>query len=265
MNVARLPTLFVSHGGGPWPYIEEMKAPFAKTAAWLANFPSTLSARPKAVVSVSGHWEARDFTVSTSARPPMIYDYSGFPAHTYQIKYEAPGSPAVAGRVRELLLAAGMACDEDPEHGFDHGTFVPMGLMFPQADVPIVSLSLRESYDPEEHLRAGRALSALRDEGVLIVGSGLSYHNLRAFRTEAAGPVSDQFEKWLTQTVLSAPKERARRLIDWQLAPSARLAHPQEDHLIPLMIAAGAAGEDAGRAEFVDRVWGVKMASYRFG
>ncbi|MEP7244583.1 MAG: class III extradiol ring-cleavage dioxygenase [Gammaproteobacteria bacterium] len=263
----KLPTLFISHGGGPWPWIEEIKQDFARTAKWLAQLPATLPAKPAAILSVSGHWEESEFTVATSAKPPMLYDYSNFPEHTYHIKYPAPGSPAVATRVTELLGRAGFRNESDPERGFDHGTFVPLAVMYPDADVPVVSLSLRSNLEASEHLRMGAALEPLRDEGVLIVGSGLTYHNLRMLRrSPSAGPVSEQFEAWLTEAVSDPnPDTRAQKLSAWAQAPSARLAHPREDHLIPLMVAAGAAGASRGRCVFRDKVWDVSMASYQFG
>jgi aromatic ring-opening dioxygenase catalytic subunit (LigB family) len=262
----KLPALFISHGGGPWPWIDEMRSEFARTAAWLAQLPATLPARPDVILSVSGHWEEPDFTVATSAQPPMVYDYYNFPEHTYHIKYAAPGSPAVANRVSELLGRAGIANSADPERGFDHGTFVPLAVMYPNAEVPVVSLSLRSNLDPGEHIRMGAALEPLREEGVLIVGSGLTYHNLRMLRrSPAAGPVSEQFEAWLTDAVSDPNAEsRAQRLSRWAEAPAARLAHPREDHLIPLMVAAGAAGASRGRRVFRDKVWDVSMASYQF-
>jgi aromatic ring-opening dioxygenase catalytic subunit (LigB family) len=262
----RMPALFISHGGGPWPFIEAMRAEFAKTEAWLRALPGTLPRPPKAILSISGHWEEERFTVSSAPRPPMIYDYYNFPPHTYHIQYPAPGSPEVATRVRELLNAAGIECDDDPERGFDHGTFVPLALVYPRAEVPVVSLSLRTNLDAAEHIRMGQALAPLRDEDVLIMGSGLSYHNLRAMRTTpSAGPVSERFEEWLTQAVQQDAQTRTQQLTQWHLAPGARLAHPREDHLIPLMAAAGAADGDTGRRIFLDRVWGIAMSSYQFG
>lgn len=263
-----LPTLFISHGGGPWPFIDERREEFARTYAYLQALPSTLPEQPRAVLSISGHWEAPEFTVATAVRPPMVYDYYGFPEHTYRVQYPAPGSPALAAQVAELLRSAGLVVHEDAERGFDHGTFVPLAVMYPEAQIPVVSLSLRASLSPAEHIRMGAALAPLRDEGVLILGSGLSYHNLRELRasTEAAGAVSDEFEAWLTAAV-SAPDaaERDARLAQWASAPAARRAHPREDHLIPLMVAAGAARGSPGRLDCQDRVWGVSMASYRFG
>jgi aromatic ring-opening dioxygenase catalytic subunit (LigB family) len=263
----KLPTLFISHGGGPWPFMRDRSDDFAGTFAYLQKLPATLPEQPKAILSVSGHWEEPRFTVATSERPPMVYDYYGFPPHTYQIQYPAPGSTALASRVKALLGDARITIDEDAERGFDHGTFVPLAVMYPQAQIPVVSLSLRGSLSASEHLEMGAALEPLRDEGVLIVGSGLSYHNLRMLRMAAsAGPVSDQFEAWLTSAVSERNvAERAKRLERWAEAPAARLAHPREEHLIPLMVAAGAAGQCAGQLDFQDRVWGVSMASYRFG
>jgi aromatic ring-opening dioxygenase catalytic subunit (LigB family) len=265
MTTTRFPTFFLSHGGGPWPWVEGMKQQFAKTAAEFAKLPQLLPARPKAVLVITGHWEAREFTVSTAVNPPMEYDYSGFPEHTYRIKYPAPGSPALAARVVELLGAAGIAVREDDKRGFDHGTFVPLSLMYPDADVPIVLLSMKSSYDPAEHIRVGALLQPLRDEGVLIVGSGLTYHNMRGFGQDASTAVAETFEEFLNTAITADPKVRNEMLVHWQSAPAARLAHPREDHLIPLMVIAGAAGQDIGHRVFVDHVMKVAMASYEFG
>ena len=262
----RMPVYFLSHGGGPWPWIPEMRQAFAKTADEFAKIPSELPSKPKGVLMITGHWEAPGFAVSTSPKPPMDYDYHGFPEHTYRIQYNAPGSPALAKRVRELLAQAGIEADEDLERGFDHGTFVPLSLMYPDADVPVVLLSLKSSYDPTEHLAVGRALEALRDEGILIIGSGLTYHNMRGFRQPGSMPVSEAFEGYLNDAIADPdPRSRNGKLERWETGPSARAAHPREDHLLPLMVVAGAAGHDVGRRVFVDHVMGVAMASYRFG
>jgi aromatic ring-opening dioxygenase catalytic subunit (LigB family) len=266
MGDMKLPTLFLSHGGGPWPWMDEARAGYAGTLGFLQRLPATLPEKPRAILSVSGHWEEADFTVATSAQPPMVYDYYGFPEHTYQIRYSAPGSPELARHVRGLLDKAGVTAAEDDERGFDHGTFVPLAVMYPNAEVPIVSLSLRSTLDAAEHIRMGAALQPLRDEGVLIVGSGLSYHNLRALRMSAtAGPISEQFEAWLTRAVEEPNVETRNALLSrWSEAPAARQAHPREEHLIPLMVAAGAAGTSRGHLAFRDHVWGVSMASYQF-
>jgi aromatic ring-opening dioxygenase catalytic subunit (LigB family) len=266
MSSTRFPTMFVSHGGGPWPFVDGMREMFAKTAQEFKDLPERLPLAPKAVLVITGHWEAPQFSVSTSEHPPMDYDYYGFPPHTYHLKYPAPGSPALAARVTELLAAGGVACQQDPQRGYDHGTFVPLGLMYPKADVPIVLLSMKSGYDAAEHIRVGAMLAPLRDEGVLILGSGLTYHNMRGFGNPASTPVAAAFEHYLNDAVTQPDAQvRNRMLVDWQGAPHARLAHPQEDHLIPLMVVAGAAGADRGERIFVDHVMNVAMASYQFG
>ncbi|NYT44099.1 dioxygenase [Alcaligenaceae bacterium] len=262
----RFPVYFVSHGGGPWPYVDSMKPMYAKTERGFSELPARLPAKPKAVLVISGHWEAEDFTVSTAEHPPMEYDYFGFPEHTYRIKYPAAGSPNLASRVKTLLADAGFKPRVDAERGFDHGTFVPLGLMYPEADVPVVMLSMKSSYDAEEHIRVGQALAPLRDEGVLIIGSGLTYHNMRGFRRPESTPIAEAFEAYLNKAISQADANvRNNMLVLWETAPHARLAHPREDHLVPLMVVAGAAGSDTGRAVFVDHVMDVPMASYEFG
>lgn len=262
----RLPVYFLSHGGGPWPYVDGMKQRFVRTAREFIALPGRLPERPKAVLVITGHWEAAEFTVSTAEHPPMEYDYYGFPEHTYHLRYPAPGSPELAQRVQALLAQAGVTTREDAQRGFDHGTFVPLELMYPDADMPVVMLSLKSGYDPREHIRVGHALMPLRDEGVLIMGSGLTYHNMRGFGRDESTPIAEAFEAWLSQVVgLADAKERNDMLLRWEEAPHARLAHPREDHLIPLMVVAGAAGDDVGRTLFVDHVMKVPMASYEFG
>lgn len=264
-----LPTFFISHGGGPWTH---MKAHDGNRhdvlEASLRDIPHQLGgAKPKAVLVISAHWEEDDFTVMSAARPPMIYDYQGFPADTYEIRYDAPGSPEVAARARELLQSAGVIARLDPTRGYDHGTFVPLYAMYPAADVPVLQLSLKRGYDPQSHLVAGRALAPLREEGVLIIGSGLTYHNLRAMGPQAH-VASKAFDDWLFETAAEAdPAKRCERLLAWQLAPAARLAHPREDHLIPMMVAIGAAGSEIAHRIYHEDAFfgGVVVSSYRFG
>ena len=261
----RLPTYFISHGGGPWPYMPEMRQPMAPLTASLQGIAREIGALPRAVLSVSGHWEAPRFTAMAGARPPMVYDYYGFPEHTYHLKYPAPGSPELAQRVRGLLEGAGLATSEDAERGLDHGVFVPFMLVLPDADVPVVEISLRADLDPAVHLRAGAALAPLRDEGVMVVGTGMSFHNMRMFGPGAAEP-SKTFDVWLTEAV-TAPSAAARNqaLTAWEHAPAARASHPREEHLLPLMVAAGAAGDDLGVKVFEDQVLGATVSGFRFG
>ena len=266
-GAARLPTWFLSHGGGPWPWMEEMRPIMAGLEHSLHELPATLPQRPRAVLMISGHWESREFAVMSHVRPPMLYDYYGFPAHTYRVSYPAPGSPELAAEVRDLLAAADLPVTLDSARGFDHGAFVPMAVLWPEADMPLVQLSLRAGLDPSVHLTLGRALAPLRDSGVLIVGSGLSWHNLRMLGPDARTP-SQAFDDWLQQTLVgSDPAEREARLRRWREAPAARLAHPREEHLLPLMVAVGAAYDDAGDCPYreADVFGGVVVSSFRFG
>lgn len=183
-----LPTHFISHGGGPWPWVPQMAAEFAPLAASYRDLADSLQQKPKAVLMISGHWETESFAVQHCKRPPMVYDYSGFPPETYEVSYPAPGAPELAEDVAQRLHRAGLPTRLDDIQGFDHGTFVPMSVLFPEADVPLFQVSLQHGYDPAAHWEMGRALAPLRDEGVLIIGSGLSYHNLRLFGPQAREP-----------------------------------------------------------------------------
>jgi aromatic ring-opening dioxygenase catalytic subunit (LigB family) len=262
----KLPTYFISHGGGPWPWLPEQRKKMHALETSLANMPNEIGVKPKAILMVSGHWEQDDFAVMASPRPGMVYDYGGFPAFTYQIKYSSPGAPDVARRVAELLTVAGLPTHLDTTRGYDHGVFAPMQVMYPKADVPLLQVAIRHGYDPEEHLALGRALAPLRDEGTLIVGSGLSYHNLGNFGPAARVP-SAAFDAWLNTAMMSAPDARIAALKQWEQAPAARICHPEEDHLIPLMAAVGAAeNEKATRVYHETDVYGgVTASSYRFG
>jgi aromatic ring-opening dioxygenase catalytic subunit (LigB family) len=267
MKSDRQPVVFVPHGGGPWPFVS---TPFGAPAeldalkSYLTAIASAPKTPPKAVLVISAHWEEPVPTVMSSARPPMLYDYYGFPPESYQIEWPTPGDPVLANRVRSLLGAAGIPSAEDTARGFDHGTFVPLKLAYPRSDVPTVQLSLKEGLDPADHLAIGRAIAPLRDEGVFIVGSGMTYHNLRAFNRGAKG-VSERFDDWLVETATLAPAERDRRLAAWSQAPAARQAHPREEHLIPLMVIAGAAGEDRGVASYRGTLLDLKLSGYQFG
>jgi aromatic ring-opening dioxygenase catalytic subunit (LigB family) len=258
----RQPTLFIPHGAGPCFFMDWTRGPadaWDKTADWLGGLIAALPERPRAILVVSGHWEAEAFTVGSAERPELIYDYYGFPDHTYQLRFEAPGAPALATRVRELLASAGLPAAEDAGRGWDHGVFVPLKVALPDADIPVVQLSLQASLDPELHLAAGRAIAPLRDEGVLILGSGMSWHNMRGF-SPAFTDRSRAFDAWLTAAA-AAPAALAR----WECAPYARAAHPREEHLAPIFVAAGAADGEPGRKVFGDEVMDVAIAGFQFG
>ncbi|HEX4268254.1 MAG TPA: class III extradiol ring-cleavage dioxygenase [Steroidobacteraceae bacterium] len=266
----RLPTFYLTHGGGPWPYMsEEARRPYARLEESLRQLPRQLPQKPEAILMVSGHWEEREFAVMSGAAPPMIYDYGGFPEELYHIRYAAAGSPPLAQRAHSLIQQAGLATRLDAGRGFDHGTYALLAVTHPRADIPVFQVSLRADYDPEAHLRLGQALAPLRDEGVLIIGSGSSYHNLRRFfgppvrRQDAA-----QFDTWLRQTLVeSEPARRSQSLLEWERAPAAREAHPQEDHLMPLHVVVGAAAAEPGQVIYSqdDFLGAIALSSYRFG
>jgi aromatic ring-opening dioxygenase catalytic subunit (LigB family) len=268
MPQSRLPTLFVPHGAGPC-FFMDWNPPgiWDPMADWLGHIADELPLRPRAILLVSAHWLESSFDVTAGAQPALIYDYSGFPRHTYELRYDAPGDPALAAGIVSLLGASGIESHANGSRGFDHGMFVPLKLMFPDADIPVVQLSLRHDLDPAAHLAAGAALAPLRDAGVLIVGSGMSFHNMRGYGDPRFGPISDEFDAWLTQTVEGDPALREAALADWDGAPSARLSHPPqaEEHLLPLFVAAGAAATDPGRRIFSDRVMETTLSGYRFG
>ncbi len=247
----QLPTVFISHGGGPCFFMEWTMGPadtWDRLAEFLRSFEALIDRRPKAIVVISGHHEGDVVEIMSSSAPPMLFDYYGFPPHTYELSYPAPGSPELADRIAALLDTSGIAHRFDAERGFDHGVFVPFLLMYPDADIPIVQLSLRHDLDPAFHLDLGEAIAPLRSEGVLIVGSGLSYHNMNAFGTARSGPDSAAFDDWLTAACTADPDQRRRELAHWTAAPAARAAHPREEHLLPLMVVAGAAAGEPGVA-----------------
>lgn len=261
----RMPVVFIPHGGGPWPFVD-LGIDRAERDA-LANYLQGLSrappVRPEALLVISAHWEESVPTVMSGEHPPILYDYYNFPPAAYTIQWPAPGHPALAARVQALLGAAGIASASDASRGFDHGTFVPLKLTYPQADIPTVQLSLRRGLDPAEHLAIGRALAPLRDEGIFIIASGMSYHNLRDFFGRGAA-TSTTFDTWLGEALVQEPAAREQQLLRWAEAPAARAAHPREEHLLPLMVAVGAAGQDRGRLAYHGTMMGNRLSAFHF-
>jgi aromatic ring-opening dioxygenase catalytic subunit (LigB family) len=266
---ATLPTYYLSHGGGPWPWMMEQRGHlYRELDASLKAMHAELGDAPKAILVVTAHWEEPVFTFSTAAKPGMIYDYYGFPPETYQITYEAPGLPELGERAAAMLAAGGMASATDPTRGFDHGTFSLLEALYPEARLPVVQMSIREDYDPAAHVQAGRLLAQLRREGVLIIGSGLSFHNLRAMGSPLAHAPSHAFDGWLQDSLTElSGHERVQRLLAWEQAPAARMVHPREDHLMPLHVAVGAAEGEEGRTTYHqdDFFGGIAASSFRFG
>ena len=263
MAHARQPALFIPHGGGPCFFMDDPRGVWTSMADLLRSLPSILPETPKAILLVSAHWETKGFAFTGNARPALIYDYYNFPPHTYEIAYPAPGAPDLAERAAKLLRGADLQAVVDPDYGFDHGVFIPLKVAFPDADVPIVEMSVDASLDPALHVAAGRALAPLRDEGVVIIGSGLSSHNLRALGDPRFLAPSREFDDWLGNAVALDAEARAEKLAQWAAAPSARISHPREEHLIPLMVAAGA-GAGRGERIYNDEVLGSVVSAYRF-
>ena len=263
----RQPAIFLPHGGGPCFFMDWTWGPadtWHATQRFLEGLPATLPEPPKAIVVISGHWEEPAFTASTALSPQLIFDYSGFPEHTYRLTWPAPGDPQLAARIADLLRQAKLPAATSPNRGFDHGVFVPMKVAFPEANIPVVTLSLVSSLDPALHLAAGRALVPLRDEGILLIASGMSFHNLRAYLRPETLRRSRDFDEWLTRAVESPAGDRNSWLKLWRSAPYAVFSHPREEHLIPLFVAAGAGGAAPGKRIFHDEPMGAAISAYRF-
>lgn len=269
MGKARQPTFYISHGGGPCFWID-LPPPFGAHAfdrlrVFLAGLIKSLSQRPQTILVISAHWEEDVPTFGTNAKPPMIFDYYGFPEETYRLSYPAPGSPETALRAKALLEAAGIKTATDSDRGFDHGVFVPFLIIDPDAAIPIATLSLQHNLDPAQHIAMGTALEPLRDENVLLIGSGSSYHNLRSF-FDGEDKASAEFDAWLNKAVSDPnPVIRNALLTNWTQAPNARACHPREEHLLPLMVAAGAGGNDRGQRVFADIIGRKAISCFAFG
>ena len=267
----RQPSIFLPHGGGPCFFMDWTWGPadtWDATKDFLVGLAATLPETPRALLVVSGHWEESAFTASAAPHPDLIFDYSGFPEETYRLTWPAPGDAALADRAVALLKNAGVPSAINSNRGYDHGVFVPLKVAFPNAEVPAVPLSLAVSgmgeLDPALHLAAGRALTPLRDEGVLIVASGMSFHNLRAYMQAGTLERSRAFDSWLSEAVGCSRIERDAKLIGWREGPYAEFAHPREEHLMPLMVAAGAGGDAPGRKIFTGEPMGAAISAFRF-
>lgn len=242
-----------------------MRSAWQALETYLQGFAETLAERPRAILAISGHWEEQVPTVNAGTHPSLLFDYNGFPQHTYELTWPAAGDPELAARVRALLLAAGVDSGSDAVRGWDHGVFVPLKVMYPAAEIPLVQLSLQRSLDPAMHLAIGRALKPLREEGVLILASGQSYHNMRGFfGGSSPDPDAEAFDAWLRETIVDAAARDAG-LTRWMDAPGAREAHPREEHLLPLMVAAGAATGEPATVHFHGHGLGKPISGFRFG
>lgn len=261
-TIIRSSALYLSHGGGPLPLLGDKG--HQNMVNVIREVARTL-AKPTAILVISAHWEESRPTITSGSSPSLIYDYYGFPKESYEIKYPALGAPELATKVFNLLAKAGIEAKLDNQRGFDHGLFVPLKIMYPDANIPCVQLSLVNSLQPEKHIQIGKALADLRKDNVLVIGSGFSFHNLKEFfvpSTKETRAMNESFEHWLIDTCsnsLLTEEEREHRLENWDSAPAARYCHPRAEHLLPLHVCYGVAGTAAKRV-FEFEIMG-KMAS----
>ena len=249
--------IYLSHGGGPLPLLNDPE--HQKMIDFFRHLPALIR-KPDAVVVISAHWEENRATLLGSERPPMLYDYYGFPEEAYSISYPAPGHPSLAKRIQRELVKQGHESRIDSVRGFDHGLFIPLLMAFPEADVPAIQLSLLKNLDPESHIRLGESLRPFLDENILVIGSGFSFHNMREFfqrNGNLPDPKNDLFQEWLIETCSYKAKlnEQFPRLIGWENASHARYCHPREEHLLPLHVCAGMA-DAPGKIVFDDYIAG---------
>lgn len=255
--------VYFSHGGGPLPILGDPG--HKEMVDFMRKLPSQLN-KPEAILVISAHWEENAATLLGAQNPPMFYDYYGFQEQAYHISYPAPGNPGLAQRIAGLLEKNNIETYSDPQRGFDHGLFIPLMLMYPDADIPSIQLSLLHGLDPAAHIALGKALRELMNENILVIGSGFSYHNMRAFFHQTMGssdPANEAFQNWLIETCTGplSQSEREKRLIEWEKAPSARYCHPREEHLLPLHVCSGMANK-AAKVIFDDQILGKRSLSF---
>jgi 4,5-DOPA dioxygenase extradiol len=257
----RMPVLYLSHGAPP---LADDRTWTKELAVWSADLP-----RPENILMISAHWEQAPLTLSSTTKAPLIYDFWGFPQRYYEVRYEAPVAPALARQVTQLLNAPGSQVHHDQGRGLDHGAYVPLVEMFPQADVPVLQMSM-PTLDPQKLFEIGRKIAPLRDQGTLIVGSGFTTHNLRWFNpgadSDAPAPAaSAEFDAWARETMASADVDSMLNFL--AKAPAAHEAHPRTEHFAPLFVALGAAYEsgDLTNRSVIEGFWyGLSKRSWQF-
>lgn len=249
------PVLFLPHGGGPLPLLGDPG--HARLHQFITQLGQNIS-KPEAILVISAHWETTVPSLTSAINPPLIFDYSGFPAQSYQLTYAAAGAPKLATDIANRLQQSGFAASVDAQRGWDHGVFVPLLMLRPQADVPVLQLSLLKGLDPATHIALGEALAYLRQQNVLIIGSGMSFHNMRAFFQPNL--VTEQqiaeFNQYFIDALTTAKpyQQQVELLTRWLQAPNARLMHPREEHLLPLHVCFGAAKGSQASTLFEDKV-----------
>ena len=249
----RYPTVFINHGGGPMPLL-------GRQPDLVHNMKEVVSKylpkeKPTAIVVISAHWESDPIKITSAPNPKMYYDYGGFPREAYEFQYPAPGSPTLAQRIHTLLGTAGLDSQLDGGRGYDHGVFIPLMIMYPEADIPVVCVSLHGSLEADQNLQLGEALLPLRDEGVLILGSGYTFHNMQYIMKPNRSSVqaSNDFNGWLKKTLLdNSATNYLKELKTWDQAPGGRASHPREEHLLPLLVVAAAGGDQASATLIYD-------------
>jgi aromatic ring-opening dioxygenase catalytic subunit (LigB family) len=257
----KMPVVFIPHGGGPMPVLNEPS--HAELNAFLRNLGQSLPT-PKAILVVSAHWETNTVQMTAQAEPGLLFDYYGFPAEAYTLQYNAPGDPQLAADIQQLLQQHNINSQLNTQRDWDHGVFIPLLLMYPQGNIPVVQISLLNNLDPQKHIALGEALSALREQGVLILGSGLSFHNMQAFFNGGAANASGQFDQWLSTTLCGELDFAAQKntLQHWQQAPYARYCHPREEHLLPLHVCLGASAGDKCHRPYHAQLLGATVSAF---
>jgi len=255
--------LFMPHGGGPLPLLGDEA--HQEMVSFLKNIMPSLGT-PSAILIISAHWEEEQVTITSGKSPELIYDYTGFPAESYDIKYPVLGDPELANEIYNLLKANGIKAKLDNHRGFDHGVFIPLKIMYPEANIPCIQLSLLKNLDPKAHIEIGKALSTLRNKNVLIIGSGFSFHNMKAFfdTIDKADHNNEVFEHWLIDTCTNdefSADERQNKLENWADSPFARYCHPREEHLLPLHVCYGFC-ESKAELVFNDKILGKKTSAF---
>ena len=271
--MVKFPSIFINHGGGPLPLLGRQPELVQNMKDIVTNHLKPLKEEPKAIVMISAHWEeSNPIKITASENPTMLYDYHGFPKETYEYQYPAPGSPTLAQTIQNLLGENGITSELDYDRGYDHGVFIPLMIMYPKANIPVVCVSLDGSLDAKRNMDIGKALSPLREDGVLILGSGYTFHNMNAFfnPTSKTYDASNKFNAWLKETILndddkssdnddtnkSKKKDHIEKMnekfLQWDtLAPGARISHPREEHLLPLFMVAATASIDGDMPQLI--------------
>jgi len=266
----RTPVIFIPHGGGPWHVVDgAMGDPvgYSRLSDWLHEIGKRYISQAKAILVISGHWEEHIPTINFGNDVPLLYDYYGFPKHTYNLSWSAKGDAVIAAEVEKVLKNSGFHVGKEYSRGYDHGVFVPLMVAAPNVQIPVIQLSLVDSLNAQTHISLGKALEPLRNMGILIIASGMTFHNMEGFfnKNERLVKLSDNFNTWLNNSVSTPGEDERNRLLEnWASAPGAKESHPRSEHFIPLLVAAGAAGKSKGTCRFSEYLMGYKISGYIF-